>query len=87
LPENLNNNNKQRVEYLQTRFLKIKKQIEDIQKKNLAIKSNIDNTINNIDILITRVRDIEIQIQNNEKQPINDYDKLIFDCQVSFTPQ
>jgi hypothetical protein len=71
------------VESLQSRFLKIKNQIEDIQKKNLLIKTTIDNTIHNIDGLITHIRNIEIQIQKNEKQPINDYERLIPDCQVS----
>lgn len=58
--------------------MKIKKQIEDIQKKN----ATIDNTIHSIDGLITRIRDIELQIQKNEKQSINDYERLIPDCQV-----
>ncbi|CAF3909739.1 unnamed protein product, partial [Rotaria sp. Silwood1] len=81
LPENLTNNNKQRVEYLQKNFLKLKKQIEDIRKNNLLIKTNIDNTISNIDILITSIRNIEERIQNNLKQPMHDYEKLILDCQ------
>lgn len=55
-----------------------------MQKKNSSIKSNIDNTINNINGLITRIRDIELQIQNNEKQPIHEFERLILDCQVCF---
>ncbi len=58
--------------------MKIKKQFEDIQKKN----SPIDNTIHTIDGLITRIRDIELKVEKNEKQSINDYERLIPDCQV-----
>ncbi|CAF4308171.1 unnamed protein product [Rotaria sp. Silwood2] len=81
LPENLPNDNKQRIEYLQKRFFKIKKQIENIRKNTLLIKTNIDNTISNIDILITSIRNIEEQIQNNIKQPMHDNEKLMLDCQ------
>jgi hypothetical protein len=55
-----------------------------MQKKNLSTKTNIDNNISNINILITRIQDIEEQIQMNAKQPINNYETLIPDCQVSF---
>ena len=60
----------------------MKKQLDDIQKKHQARKTNIDHTISTINLLITRVRDVEEQIQTNAKQPINDYDKLLLDCQV-----
>ncbi|CAF1362738.1 unnamed protein product [Adineta steineri] len=81
LPEISNTSDKKHIEYLQQHFLQLKKQIEDIQQKNLTIKTNIDNIINNINLLITRIRDIEEQIQTNSKQPIHDYERLILDCQ------
>lgn len=56
-----------------------------MRKNSLIKKTNLDNTIGHIDVLITRVKDIEEQIANNSKQPIHDYEKLIHDCQVSFT--
>ncbi|CAF2595817.1 unnamed protein product [Rotaria sp. Silwood2] len=46
---------------------------------------NADQIINNIDILIKRVRDIEEQIRANVIQPINDYGRLIIDCQRIIT--
>jgi hypothetical protein len=55
-----------------------------MQKKNLSIRTNIDNNISTINILITRIQDIEEQIQMNAKQPMNNYETLIPDCQVSF---
>ena len=58
--------------------MKLKKQIDDIQKKN----STIDSNIHSIDVLITRIRDIELKIEKNEKQSINDYELLTPDCQV-----
>ncbi len=83
LPDNLNNPDKQRLEHLQQRFLKIKKQFDDLQKTNASIKTNINNTISHINTLITCIKDIEEQIKTNTKQPINDYERLILDCQVS----
>lgn len=48
------------------------------------MKSQIDQTVHNIDILIQHVRDIEYRIQANEKQPLNAYEQLLLDCQVRF---
>ena len=69
---------------MEKRFFKIKNQVQDIQKKSSLTKTMIDNTISSIDTLITRLRDIEEQIQNNIKQPIHEYEKLILDCHVSY---
>ena len=62
--------------------MNIKSQLEDIQKKNSAAKSQVDQTVHNIDSLIQRVREIEFRIQDNEKQPLSAYEKLLLDCQV-----
>lgn len=81
LSENVLNQDRQYFEQLQNQYSKVKVEIDEIRKKNQLIKSNIDTTINNIDVLITHLRDIELQIQTNEKQPIQDYEKLLLDCQ------
>lgn len=81
VPENVINQDRQYFERFQSQYAKIKIEIEEIKKKNQLIKTNLDTTINNIDVLITHLRDIELQIQTNEKQPIQDYEKLLLDCQ------
>ncbi|CAF3539712.1 unnamed protein product [Rotaria sordida] len=84
LPQNLNNYDKERVENLHQRLLYAQKQIEDIRYKNSST-INTDQIINNIDLLIKRVRDIEEQIRINVIQPISDYGRLILDCQRIIT--
>ena len=55
-----------------------------MRKEHFLMKRNIDHTINTIDTLITRLRDLEEQIQYNNKQPFHNFEKLITDCQVNF---
>ncbi len=83
LPQNLTNNDKQRVENLQQRFSHAQKQIEEIRKKN-SPTINTDQIIDDVDLLIKHIRDIEERIRANAIQPISDYERLIFDCQVRF---
>ncbi|CAF3869665.1 unnamed protein product [Rotaria sp. Silwood2] len=84
LPQNLNNDDKERIENLRQRLSYAQIQIEEIRNRNSSIR-NADQIINNIDILIKRVRDIEEQIRANVIQPINDYGRLIIDCQRIIT--
>jgi hypothetical protein len=81
LPQNLNNKDQQRVENLHQRFLRAQKHIEDIRKKS-SPSTNTNHIIENVDLLIKHLRDIEEQIRANAIQPINDYERLILDCQV-----
>lgn len=80
-PPNLPENDP-RVEHLRTRFSKVKSQIDEIEKSNSLMKSQIDQNVHDIDVLIQHIRDLEKQIQHNEKQPINTYERLLLDCQV-----
>ncbi|CAF4565132.1 unnamed protein product [Rotaria sp. Silwood1] len=84
LPQNLNNDDKERIENLRQRLSYAQIQIEEIRNKNSSVK-NADQIINNIDLLIKRVRDIEEQIRANVIQPISDYGRLILDCQHIIT--
>lgn len=63
----------------------MKSQIDEMEKKNSLMKSQIDQTVHNIDVLIQHIRDLEKQIHHNEKQPINTYERLLVDCQVENT--
>lgn len=83
LPKDLNNEDKERAEDLQQRFLNVQKQIDEIRQKT---SSSIDaeQIITSTDLLIKHLREIEEQIRANVIQPINDYGRLIVDCQVKF---
>ena len=64
------------------RYLKIKTQLEHIRRKQSAQKSPMDQTIETIDRLIQRIREVDEQVQRNLKQPIGDYENLLVDAQV-----
>ncbi|CAF3812396.1 unnamed protein product, partial [Rotaria magnacalcarata] len=80
LPENLNNDDQERVENLHERLLHAQKEIEEIRQKNSS-SINTEQIITNTDLLIRRLQDIEEQIRANVLQPINDYGRLMIDCQ------
>jgi DNA-binding transcriptional MerR regulator len=73
----------QRLEQLQQRFARLRKQIDDIRKKHVSMKTPTQYIIDTLDQLIQRVRAYEEQIQSNLKRPIVDYENAIDDCQVS----
>ncbi|CAF1638565.1 unnamed protein product, partial [Adineta ricciae] len=77
IPEQLQHDTK----HLQERYVKIQQYIEDLQKKYLAKKANVDTMTNNINLLITHLRNIEEQIHMNAKQSVHDYERLLLDCQ------
>ncbi|UJR26819.1 hypothetical protein I4U23_008132 [Adineta vaga] len=77
---NLTHDNRQRVENLRQRFRQAQRYFEDNRKKILS-STNTDQIIDNVDLLLKHIRDIEEQIRTNSIQPINDYERLIPDCQ------
>jgi flagellar hook-associated protein FlgK len=78
---NLVHHDRQRVEQLQQRFDDVQKQIEDIREK-FSSNIEIDHVIDDIDVLIKRLRDIDEQVRDNAMQPLLEYERLIPDCQV-----
>ncbi|CAM4900839.1 unnamed protein product [Rotaria socialis] len=84
LPENLNTDDQERVENLHERLLHAQKEIEEIRQKNSSF-INTEQIITNTDLLIRRLRDTEEQIRANVLQPINDYGRLMTDCQRIIT--
>ena len=83
LPQNLNYDDRQRVEQLHERFRRAQKHIDELQHRS-GVDADMPPVIEHVDVLIRRLRNIEEQIRINTMQPLNDYERLIPDCQVGF---
>ena len=79
LPIDLPQQDRQRIELLQERFVQAQKQIEQMQN------SEVDRVIERVDSLIEHLKSVEEQIRNNSTRPMSDYENLIIDCQVKQT--
>ena len=78
---NLTHDNRQRIENLHQRFRHAQKHFEENRLKTLS-PANTNQVFDNVDVLIKHLREIEEQIRANAIQPLNDYERLIPDCQV-----
>ena len=82
LPQNFHVEERERVENLQQRYIRIQKRVESLRNQSNFSQQNTEQILENIDRMLKQLRDYEEQIRSNALQPISEYERLIPDCQV-----
>lgn len=82
LPQNFHVEERERVENLQQRYIRIQKRVESLRNQSNFSQQNTEQILENIDRVLKQLRDYEEQIRANTLQPINEFERLIPDCQV-----